>query len=210
MGTILGSGAWARWLIPPLVGGFIGWMTNVLAIRMLFYPRRPWRVPVVGWVIQGVLPRRQGELARQLGEVIASELLRSDDLVARLVTPATRAELAASVAARAEERVRGWLPGFLPGSWREGLLEIVRERVREEGDRLLTEVLQDWAQGLGERVDVAGIVENRVREFDLEKLERVIVQLSHRELRAIELMGGLLGVLIGLGQVLLTLVLGAH
>ena len=48
------------WLT-PFVGAFIGWLTNYVAIKMLFRPREPWYI--LGFPMQGVMPRRQRDLA---------------------------------------------------------------------------------------------------------------------------------------------------
>ncbi|NLK52516.1 MAG: DUF445 domain-containing protein, partial [Syntrophomonadaceae bacterium] len=45
-------------------------MTNVLAIRLLFHPRRPYRLPWTQYEIQGLLPKRRMELARDIGQVV--------------------------------------------------------------------------------------------------------------------------------------------
>ncbi|HCX79706.1 MAG TPA: DUF445 domain-containing protein, partial [Firmicutes bacterium] len=57
----------------PLLGGAIGWVTNYLAIKFLFRPRKPWRIGPL--VIQGVIPRRRKDLAAAVGQVVATELL---------------------------------------------------------------------------------------------------------------------------------------
>ena len=31
-------------IVPPLLGAFIGYLTNYVAIRMLFRPLKPWRL----------------------------------------------------------------------------------------------------------------------------------------------------------------------
>ncbi len=54
----------ALWLL-PFIGAFIGWATNVIAIRMLFRPHRPVRVPMTPLILQGVLPRRHADLSGQ-------------------------------------------------------------------------------------------------------------------------------------------------
>ena len=41
----------------------------------------------------------------------------------------------------------------------------------------------------------------KVQAFDLDRLENMILEIATRELRAIEILGGVLGVLIGLIQV---------
>lgn len=38
----------------PIVAAVIGWGTNVIAIRMLFWPRRPIRI--LGWEFWGSCP----------------------------------------------------------------------------------------------------------------------------------------------------------
>lgn len=50
-------------LLMPLIGFIIGYSTNYLALKMLFYPRKKF----LG--IQGVLPKRRKELARRISEV---------------------------------------------------------------------------------------------------------------------------------------------
>ncbi|MFA5856084.1 MAG: DUF445 family protein [Candidatus Pacearchaeota archaeon] len=47
----------------PIIGFIIGYFTNYLAIKMLFYPKKP----IFGF--QGVLPKRRKELAKNIAEV---------------------------------------------------------------------------------------------------------------------------------------------
>ena len=35
---------WLPYLVPPLLGALIGYVTNYIAIRMLFRPLHPWRL----------------------------------------------------------------------------------------------------------------------------------------------------------------------
>ena len=59
----------------PLVGLLIGYATNWLAIQMLFHPR------VKRFGYQGLLPRRQADIARDLGRVIGEELVKVETLL---------------------------------------------------------------------------------------------------------------------------------
>lgn len=70
MSTIL------TWLSPPLLGAFIGYLTNRVAIRMLFRPLKPWRLfgrrlPMT----PGVIPAKRHELATNFGEMVGEHLL---------------------------------------------------------------------------------------------------------------------------------------
>ena len=68
----------AFFLISPVIGAVIGWFTNWLAIRMLFRPRRP--VRILGWTLQGVIPRRHAQLAARIAETVQDRLLTQEDL----------------------------------------------------------------------------------------------------------------------------------
>ncbi|HEX3134039.1 MAG TPA: DUF445 family protein, partial [Planctomycetota bacterium] len=66
---------WVPWVMLPTVGGAIGWATNWVAIKMLFHPRKP----TMG--MQGLLPKRQQELATSVGDVVGNELVPTDELL---------------------------------------------------------------------------------------------------------------------------------
>ena len=50
------------YIILPLTGAIIGWLTNYLAIKSLFYPRKK----IFG--IQGLVPKRKEKLAEKIAE----------------------------------------------------------------------------------------------------------------------------------------------
>ena len=69
------------YLLPPLLGGFIGYVTNYIAIRMLFRPLKAWRlfglrVPLT----PGIIPAKRGELAQKMGAMVGDHLLTADDV----------------------------------------------------------------------------------------------------------------------------------
>ncbi len=68
-------------LISGTVGALIGGATNFLAIRMLFRPRRAWRV--LGCRIPmtpGMIPARQNELAEKIADAVSRHLITPDIL----------------------------------------------------------------------------------------------------------------------------------
>lgn len=46
-------------LILTVVGGLIGWITNILAIKLLFRPITPIRIPILNFEILGLIPKRK-------------------------------------------------------------------------------------------------------------------------------------------------------
>ncbi|PIE72881.1 MAG: hypothetical protein CSA20_05270 [Deltaproteobacteria bacterium] len=72
---------YAKLLTAPVVGAFIGYITNRIAIRMLFRPLKAWKV--VGLHIPmtpGVIPAKRFELASNMGEVVGDHLLTSEEI----------------------------------------------------------------------------------------------------------------------------------
>ena len=107
---------------PPLIGAFIGYLTNHVAIRMLFRPLRAWRicglrVPMT----PGVIPAKRGELAKNMGEVVGEHLLTSDEIARGLDNPIFQAHLRGIIGERLEEIMRrdlGPLGTVIPSKFR--------------------------------------------------------------------------------------------
>ena len=59
---------------------------------------------------------------------------------------------------------------------------------------------QTLERGLDQGLDVAALVATRVREFSVARLEAVVLEVARRELRAIEIWGAAIGLLVGLLQ----------
>jgi uncharacterized membrane protein YheB (UPF0754 family) len=79
------------WLIPPFLGGAIGFITNVLAIKMLFRPLGEVRVFGIRLPFTpGILPRQRHRLAESIGGMVERELLVPDVIRKRLKTPEVR------------------------------------------------------------------------------------------------------------------------
>ena len=69
------------WLLPPVLGAIIGYVTNAVAIRMLFRPYREWRVLRIRIPFTpGIIPRQRYKLAENIGQMVAKELLTAETL----------------------------------------------------------------------------------------------------------------------------------
>ena len=74
-----------NWVLPLAWGGLIGYLTNALAIRMLFRPlTRKYLFGIPVPLTPGIIPRRRGELARSIGRMVARDLLSTETLRERL------------------------------------------------------------------------------------------------------------------------------
>ena len=82
----------------PLIGGAIGFVTNFIAIKMLFRPRKPlyigrFRLPFT----PGVVPRRKDDLANILGNAVVAKFFDTDDLATVFTSDSLRDAFAESI-----------------------------------------------------------------------------------------------------------------
>jgi uncharacterized membrane protein YheB (UPF0754 family) len=188
----------------PFVGALIGWLTNFIAIKMLFRPRQP--KFIFGFLLQGVIPRRQRDIALKIGEVVEEELLKSEDILKAIDTKELHGQLGAVIEARIDRFLRERL--FRGEFLYEKILS--REAVQRVKRALITELVNLFPleveaaiKQLVEKVNIRKIVADRVAQFDFERLEQIVYRVARTELFWVEISGGVLGFLIGLLQVLL-------
>ena len=90
--------------IPPLVGAVIGFVTNVVAIRMLFRPLK--EIRFLGLKLPftpGILPKHRSRLAQSIGEMVERELLTPEILRLRLAREDIRAQIKNAVSSFTEK-----------------------------------------------------------------------------------------------------------
>jgi uncharacterized membrane protein YheB (UPF0754 family) len=147
---------------PPLIGAFIGYLTNRIAIRMLFRPLRPWRV--LGYKVPmtpGVIPAKRHELAENIGEMVGSHLLTSRDIGAALSEERFQVHLRELVGERVDDLMRREL-GRLP--------EVIPERFRSYFQVAVKAVKAGFSRGVRSYLQSSEF-ENRVADTVTSQLE---------------------------------------
>jgi len=185
----------------PFLAASIGWGTNWLAIRMLFRPRRP-----IGWgrlVLQGLVPRRKAEMAQRLGQIVEQELL-SRDLLRREIRKVDLQPHLESFTHRMVHEVLARKLRAIPllGTMvHPQALAAVERALMRQLEKEGPEIVERMAAGMERQVNIQALVEEQILSFDLDRLEGVVRRVAHREFRAIEALGAVVGFLVGCLQV---------
>jgi len=123
------------YLAPPLLGAFIGYVTNYIAIRMLFRPLKPWRIFGVRLPLTpGIIPSKRHELAEKMGIMVGSHLLTAEDVGRALEKEGFRRELQGAVAEKLGhflDRDLGPVESLVPERYRgrfRDLIDLLRWR----------------------------------------------------------------------------------
>jgi uncharacterized membrane protein YheB (UPF0754 family) len=189
----------------PLISAFIGWFTNWIAIKMLFHPKEPKRI--LGITFQGIFPKRQAQFAQKLGALVSKELLSFDDIQAKINNP--------NVIALATHKIDGYLDNFLKNKLTEQMpilsmfisndvIDKIKTSLNAELTLRMPEILGDMTNSLKTELDIEKIVTSKVQAFSSDKLEEILNDIMKKEFVFVEIIGGVLGFIIGLLQLLIT------
>lgn len=138
-----------KFIVAPVLGGVIGYITNDLAIRMLFRPRKAiyigkFHVPFT----PGLIPSQKERIARSVGKVISEQLLNEETMRATLLSEKTIATL--------QSKVREAVRGFFEDD--RTIKELLETRFDSETIRTNTLVLEDkLTVAICEKIDEAKI-----------------------------------------------------
>ncbi|MBY0482010.1 MAG: DUF445 family protein [Chitinophagaceae bacterium] len=190
----------------PIISAFIGWFTNWIAIKMLFHPKKP--VRLLGISFHGIFPKRQKQFAEKLGKLVSQELLSFTDIEQKIADPKNIEMLMPYVETHIDHFLRVKLAEEMPmismfiGDKTINQMKAVF--IKELGE-LFPLIMQNYMGQLEKELDLEKIVINKVSGFSSDKLEEILQSIMSKEFRFVEIIGGVLGFLIGLLQVFLTL-----
>jgi uncharacterized membrane protein YheB (UPF0754 family) len=192
-------------LLIPIVSALIGWFTNWIAIKMLFHPREPKRV--LGLTFHGIFPKRQQQFAEKLGKLVSQELLSFQDIAGKITDQNNIDKLIPLVDEHIDQFLRVKLKESMPmvgmfigDKTITSLKAVFIEELRDLFPTLMTRYVDQLQNDL----DLERIVVDKVSNFSSDKLEQLLLQIMSREFRFVEIIGAVLGFLIGLVQVLIT------
>ena len=190
----------------PIISAFIGWFTNWIAIKMLFHPREPKKI--LGITFQGIFPKNQKQFAAKLGKLVGEELLSFKDISSKITNPENVDKLMPFVEEHIDYFLRVKLAEKMPvismfiGDKTIGELKIV---FMEELKTLFPSLMQNYMTNLQQDLDLEEIVTQKVAAFSSDKLEDILNSIMSKEFRFVEIIGAVLGFIIGLLQIVITL-----
>jgi uncharacterized membrane protein YheB (UPF0754 family) len=194
------------WLILiPLISAFIGWVTNWVAIKMLFHPREPKKI--LGITFHGIFPKRQQQFAEKLGKLVSAEFLSFDDIEQKISNPENLKKVMPMIETHVDEFLRNRLKDEMPVISMfigDKTISNLKTMFMKEIESLFPQVMKQYAANLKSELDLEQIVIKKVAGFSSDKLEEVLYQIMSKEFRFVEIIGAVIGLIIGIVQVLIT------
>ena len=195
-------------LVMVLISGAIGWITNWVAIKMLFRPHKEINFGL--FKIQGLIPKRKAEIGSGIASIIQNELISVKDVISNI----DREEFSKRLNSLIDEvldknlkkKVKEKFPllqMFFTDKVAKDVGNTIKDIVMENQEKIF-EIFSNYAE---ENIDFEVIISDKISNFSLDKLEEIVTLLAKKELKHIEVIGAILGMLIGAVQYLITLII---
>jgi uncharacterized membrane protein YheB (UPF0754 family) len=194
------------YILIPLISAFIGWFTNWIAIKMLFHPKVP--IKILGITFHGIFPKRQKQFAEKLGKLVSEELLSFSDIEQKIADPANIEKLMPYIETHIDHFLRVKLAEEMPMISMfigDKTINQMKGIFIQELQTLFPQIMANYMGQLQNDLDLEEIVVKKVSGFSSDKLEEILQAIMSKEFRFVEIIGGILGFVIGLLQVLLTI-----
>jgi uncharacterized membrane protein YheB (UPF0754 family) len=184
-------------LVPVAVATAHGFFTNWMAVQLLLKPVKP--VNILGFRLQGLLPRRQEELAERISSAIAERFLTREDILNFLRQVDPVAAMRTLLVEKWDEKLGEILDSipmakmFISAERLQGIRDKIAGALAEEAGAF-TERLVDSLEG---KIDLKETLRRNIMAFDVTELNDIIEQIGYREFREIAWVGAAIGLLIG-------------
>ena len=195
-------------LVMVLISGAIGWITNWVAIKMLFRPHKEINFGL--FKIQGLIPKRKSEIGTGIASIIQNELISVKDVISNIDREEFSKRLNSLIDdvldKNLKKKVKEKFPllqMFFTDKVAKDVGNTIKEIVMENQEKIF-EIFSNYAE---ENIDFEVIISDKISNFSLDKLEEIITLLANKELKHIEVIGAILGMLIGAVQYLITLII---
>ncbi|BBM35374.1 DUF445 domain-containing protein [Pseudoleptotrichia goodfellowii] len=198
-----------QFVIMVSVGTLIGWFTNYLAIKLLFRPHR--EINFLFFKIQGLIPKRRDEISENIAGVVEQELISVSDIAERLKGSNLDEEIVDElvdkiIGVKLQKSIlekNPLLKMIVNDSLMDKLKSYFKKAILENKEEILAEILKV----VEEKIDFKEIMVEKMTNFSLDEIENIILKISKKELKHIEIIGGVLGGIIAVFQFLLMMLL---
>jgi uncharacterized membrane protein YheB (UPF0754 family) len=191
---------WLIYLSMPFVAAFVGWSTKIVALEMIYRPLEFKGIGPIGW--QGIVPRRAGKVGSKTIELLTTNLLQPQELLARIDAAEAVEALRDPLVQAVDEISRDLAEQIRPGLWDslpEAARKAIQDRIHAQAPRVTENVLNEMKADLDRYVDLQFLaVTTLVRNKD--KLVKLMRGLSDDAMAFVRRSGIYFGLAIGLVQ----------
>ena len=171
-------------LIMIFISATIGWITNWVAIKMLFRPHKEINFGL--FKIQGLIPKRRAEIGSGIANIIQNELISVKDVISNIDREEFSKRLDSSIDKVLEKNLKAKvkekfpvLQMFFTDRMAKDVSNTIKDIIMENQEKIF-EIFSNYAE---ENINFEVIISDKISNFSLDKLEEIITLLAKKELK---------------------------
>ncbi|MBV8063674.1 MAG: DUF445 domain-containing protein, partial [Nevskia sp.] len=193
--------------VMPIFGGFTGWFTDWLALKMIFNPKQPTRyLGLVTW--QGLFLKRRKEVAAEYGRLIAREVVTARNVFEAVLRGPLSDRLFNMVTKQVQRMVdeqAGVARPFVVFAVGSGKYQSMKKMVAEELMKRLPETIKHVESYAADAMDLEHTLVGKMQELSPEEFESLLRPAFQQDEWILITVGAVLGFLVGELQVFVML-----
>lgn len=192
---------WPVYVSMPFIAAVIGYVTKLVAIRMMFHPIYFVGVgPFLGW--QGVVPRNSERMIRISAELLTTKLVDPKEIFARLDPDRVAREIEIPLLLAVDEVARDVLERYHPALWEMLPVlaqDLIVKQMQAGSPAMVRRIMAEIRESIGDVLDVKQVAVSAL-ERDKELLVKLIRDISRPEMAFIARCGIYFGLILGCVQ----------
>ena len=192
------------WWVLPFFGGLVGYATNWIAINIIFRPLNP--IPVGPWTVQGLFLKRQKEVAGVWCHLVTREIVSLRQIIEAMLhgprSETSRNLIKKHIQPVADEAVGALKPAAELAVGGDGM-EDIRRSVGEKAVAVSIEPFKHWGFNEDRAAVLEQLLRERMEDLPPSEFQDLLRPCFQEDEWKLIVMGGVLGFLAGLGQLVL-------
>ncbi len=185
----------------PVTSAIIGWGTNVLALKMTFYPVEFIGIkPYIGW--QGIIPSKASKMAKLSVDLWTTRLVDVKELFAQIDPAQVAEEMRPQFDRISKEIMDDFMVQQMPEVWSrlpESVKKVAYARISRDMPKIVKDIMTDVKENIEDVFDLKAMVVQRLMQ-DKSLLNEIFLKCGREEFKFIERSGIYFGFLFGLVQ----------
>jgi len=189
----------------PFISGLIGWMINTILLRLLFEPFQPKKF--IFFSFQGILPKKQQQLANQLANLVA-EQFPLNDIKGKILSPESVSAMLPAAETAIDDFLRKKLVEKMPMLSMfitDRLINELKNIFIDEIKTLFPILINEYADKILNKHELKSTIQNYLNNLSAEQIE-IYIKKNTLILKVLNWWGFIIGFLIGILQLCLFLI----
>lgn len=182
-----------------ILSAFTGWIVIKIALLLVFHPRLP--VKIMGFTLQGILPRYQLTISKKTASLVMNELVSFDEIEHTITSTENLEKLRPEIEEHLDHFLRHKLKEVFPMLGRligdKTILQL-KAAFLLELETLFPILMKSYLNKLKQDNDLEKIITEKLSCYPTEKISAIVKGLVGKQMAKVELLGLGLGLLTGL------------